>query len=403
MKKRRSSYPTPPNKCSSVKLKIKNFLKDSYDRFLIYRRRKSEIKKFEDARRKNIYEKVILSKEQKSAIDRLYLENYGEKIPYTWHRHFTAFTGNFTEKYFPELLFIPEFEHFMNLFPAYTKTMSDKNLLFLIAQSGNVEMPKSFVNSAAGILRDNNYTQITLERAVEILSNIGAAFIKPTVDSGSGQGCMCANFENGIDTVSGKEIAELIKNLGNDWVIQENIKCSNDIRRIYSCCVNTFRIITYRWKEKIYHMPIIMRIGQGNNFLDNAHAGGMFIAVDDDGTLHKTAYTEFKNEFNKHPDTGVVFNGYKIKNVDKCIAAAEHMCTLVPQLGCVNWDFTINENEEPILIEANTECGSVWLIEMAHGVGPFGENTEEILKWMRNMKNTPVSMRDAIMFGKRTK
>lgn len=288
----------------------------------------------------------------------------------------------------------------MNLFPGYSQAMSDKNLLSLIAQSGGVKMPRSFINSSAGILRDSNFTQISFEKAIELLNNIGEAFVKPTVDSCSGQGCMLVNFKNGIEAVSGKKIDELLKALGNDWIIQEHIKCSEDIKRIYSGSVNTFRIVTYRWKEKICHMPVIMRIGQGNNYLDNAHAGGMFIAVDDDGTLHETAYTEFKNEYTKHPDTGTVFKGYKIKNFDKCIAAAERMCNLVPQVASVNWDFTIDEDNEPMLIEANTEGGGIWVIEMAHGTAPFGENTEEILRWMRDMKKLPVNNRKARMFGR---
>lgn len=68
-----------------------------------YFSRRSEIKKFQDPRRVEIYSKVTLSKEQKNEIDAFYLKFYGAKIPYTWHRHFYAMTGKFDKKYFPEL------------------------------------------------------------------------------------------------------------------------------------------------------------------------------------------------------------------------------------------------------------------------------------------------------------
>ena len=83
--------------------------------YLIWRRKHNEIKKYRDGRRIEIYNKVTLSDDQMKKIDSLYLNNYGKKISYAWHRHYTAFTGKFDENYFPELLYIPEFERFMNV------------------------------------------------------------------------------------------------------------------------------------------------------------------------------------------------------------------------------------------------------------------------------------------------
>lgn len=69
-----------------------------------------EFKKVKNSKRKCLY--TELTKEQKEAIDKFYLENYGEKIPYNWHQLYTSFTGNFDEKYFPEFLYIPLLERF---------------------------------------------------------------------------------------------------------------------------------------------------------------------------------------------------------------------------------------------------------------------------------------------------
>ena len=121
--------------------KIKIGLLDEFDRADISRRRRIEIRKFQDPRRREIYESVQLSKGQEEQIDELYLANYGEKIPYTWHRHFTAFTGRFDPGYLPELLYIPEFEHYMNLDKSYTNAFSDKNLLPILAAGGGYFLP----------------------------------------------------------------------------------------------------------------------------------------------------------------------------------------------------------------------------------------------------------------------
>jgi hypothetical protein len=120
----------------------------------------------------------------------------------------------------------------------------------------------------------------------------------------------------------------------------------------------------------------------GGSFTDNASAGGIFVAVDDDGTLHKSAFTEYRKEYTVHPDTDIVFEGQKIEHLDKVIALAKRLQLAIPQVGVVNWDFTIDESGEPVLIEANmkndVQAGSIWLPQMAHGKGAFGENTASI-------------------------
>lgn len=141
------------------------------------------------------------------------------------------------------------------------------------------------------------------------------------------------------------------------------------------------------------HAPAIIRIGQGGNYLDNAHAGGIFVAVDDDGTLHETAFTEFRQKFTQHPDTGITFKGWKINGFPDVLRAAERMHEMIPQIGVVNWDFTIDENGSPTLMEGNMRYGSIWLGQMAYGKAIFGDDTAEILQWTRKMRSLKRSQR----------
>ena len=126
------------------------------------------------------------------AVDELYKINYGEKIPYTWHKNFMAHSGKFDHKYFPELLFIPEFERFMNLWPEYAKAFSDKNITPMLAEKVGIRTPKTYVSITKGMIRDSAYNVLTLDEAAERISGIGKAFVKPTVDSCSGRGCSVA-------------------------------------------------------------------------------------------------------------------------------------------------------------------------------------------------------------------
>lgn len=126
-----------------------------------------------------------------------------------------------------------------------------------------------------------------------------------------------------------------------------------------------------------------MRIGRGQSKVDNAHAGGMFIGVGDDGRLEPVAFTEFRNTFSIHPDTNIVFDGYQIHDFPKVLDAAESLHALLPEIGIYSWDFTLDKSGTPVLIEANTRKGSIWLNQKAWGKGVFGDDTEEILEFIK--------------------
>lgn len=379
--------------------KIYYLQKDLVDRYYDYSRHKCEIDKFKDSRRVSIFSKIQLTEEQKKQIDAFYIKNYGKKIPYIWHRHYTAFTGKFDVTYFPELLYIPEFEYYQcTRYSSHTKTMGDKNIIHYLASAVNVNIPKTIFSCIDGLFSSyelfgvgNLLTKIKFK---ELFNNIGEVFIKPTLNSCSGRGCMVLNVQNGIDVYTNKAAEDIIDQYGDNFIIQERLVCHDSVAKLYPHSVNTFRIITYRWKNKIYYCPIILRIGQGGKNVDNAHAGGMFIAVNDDGTLHKTAFTEFNKQYIEHPDTHIKFEGYKIPNVNKIIESALRMHGNFPQPGIYNWDFTLNKQGEAILIEANTRGGSIWLAQMAHGKGIFGDNTAEILQWLNFINKIPISKRN---------
>ena len=382
-----------------IKQKIKGTLGEISDRYYLMRARSVEIKKYHDPRREKILAQRTLSDQARKEIDAFYQKNYGKKIPYTWHQYYSAVSGKFDVKYFPELLFIPEFEKYMKPYSYYAEAFSDKNVLPYIAKAANVKVPKTVISCVFGQYRDCDNQMITAEEAENILRDRKGLFAKPSVDSCSGEGCMTLDFVGNQEEKTGKSIEDILASLGNSVVIQERVICHTSIAKIYGGSVNTFRIMTYRWKDKIKHVPVIMRIGKGGACVDNAHAGGIFIAVEDDGTLHERAITEFNEKFTEHPDTHLVFAGYQIELVKDVITAAHRMHEMIPQLGAINWDFTIDEAGNPVLIEANINGGGVWIFQMAHGCGAFGEDTDEILSWLHKVKNMSRKEREQYLFG----
>lgn len=309
------------------KKEIKQFLLGQLDNLEHINAVMGEKKKFRDKRRIEICNSTKLSQEQIDSVEKLYKNNYGKKIPLTWHKSYTAYTGRFDKYYFPEILYIPEFERYMNYNQSLANVLEDKNLLYVFAKASNVRMPRMYLSCQAGIYKDAENKVLDFEKACSLISNIGVCFAKPSIGTDSGRGCEVYCLVNGTDTKSGKTSDMILKDLGKDFTIQERLVCHESIRKIYDGSVNTFRIMTYRWKNQIIVAPIIMRIGRGGSYLDNAHAGGMFIALSDDGTLHKTAFTEFKEEFVEHPDSKLKFEGYRIPLLPNVVDAVKK-CTI---------------------------------------------------------------------------
>lgn len=345
--------------------------------------RYGERKKIHDLRRRNLINRVTLSRQQKHLIDTFYKENYGRKIAYDWHRLYQSFTGKFAVDYFPDVLFSGKLEPLLDKNP-YNDVLEDKNLLHIYGVCKNVRTPIVYASRCAGMLRNGGLEQITKIEFYDFMKNIGKVVIKPSVQSGSGRHIRFIKVKNGVDIFTGDPIEDIVEMYGNeDFVIQECVECSRDLSNIYPIAVNTFRIMTYILDGEIFACPGILRIGQKGSKLDNAHAGGMFIGIDDDGFLRDEAYTEFGIRYKEHPDTHLIYKGYKVSNYKKIIEKCKKLHAITPQLGFISWDMTLDKDEEIVLIEINTRGGSIWLSQMANGCGVFGDNTKRILKLIR--------------------
>ena len=370
----------------NTKQKIKKILSNISNRFLAYRIRRIEYKKINDKRRINIYKKTEYSKEEIAEIQDYYKLNYGKKIDLRWHRLYQTFTGNFDKRYFPEILFSTKLELLL-CDRLIARQFTDKSMVELLY--GNVlglVIPKTIVLCCSGIYYDGNRTIISKENALKLLKNCGNKIIKKTIDSDSGRGVSIIDVHSGIDQKNNVTIENLLNEFGNNFIVQDLVKNSADIRKIYPKSLNTFRVITYIVNGKVYHAPLVMRIGKSGNEVDNIHAGGLFIGVNDDGTLLDTAFTEFCERYERHPDTNIEFNKYKINGIDKMLEKAYVCHGLTPHMGMISWDFTIDDKDRIVLIEVNLNNQSIWFSQMAHGKAFFGDNTEYMLKLLKEKK-----------------
>ena len=362
---------------------MKKMLKNLYNlrsKLIMWNGEKKNIK-----RKKDLISKVSLDKNQIKAIDDIWIKNYGKKIPYEWHRLYTSYMGKFDEKYFPEIFFTTNLLYKLN--PEKRRIfLADKIIstyYFKDIKNERFKLPQNYIYNCNGYYYEENGI-IDKEKAINKIYNIGEVIIKPSVDSSSGNKVNLLNIKEGKDLISNMSINDILKEYGKNFIIQEKIKQHKDFSKINPSSVNTIRINTYICEGKVYCSPIVMRIGRDGKIVDNAHAGGIAVGLDENGILKKYAFSEMGEKFTKHPNTNIKFEGYKLPKIGEMVEFTKKYHYRVPHMGIIAWDLALDENENIVIIEINISCPGIWLPQYVNGQSFFGDNTEKMIRMLKN-------------------
>ncbi len=113
--------------------------------------------------------------------------------------------------------------------------------------------------------------------------------------------------------------------------------------------INTMRMITLN-----HHLVAsYLRIGTGENVVDNFNHGGLVVPVNiDTGIIDYLAIDKKGNKYEKHPDTNENIIWVQIPKWNKVKKFVEEVSKIIPELGYVGWDVCLSDNG-PLLIEGN--------------------------------------------------
>ena len=193
----------------------------------------------------------------------------------------------------------------------------------------------------------------TVAELEEFLKGQTCFFAKPNHGS-CGQGVEKVNVGDFKDT---EAILAYVheKNLP---ILEHAIVQHPDMARLHPSSVNSIRIVTDIVGEEVYIAYVMVKMGRGGGCCDNTGQGGMLCRVDEKtGKIRSVATDDYFNVFDKHPDTGIVFEGYQLPMVDKAIELVKQAAWEVPQIRHVGWDVAITP-EGPVIIEGNEFAGT---------------------------------------------
>lgn len=259
----------------------------------------------------------------------------------------------------------------------YINALSYKGLYPTLFEGFKQAVP--VIQCENAIITDAQRHIVTLSEAVEIIkSNSKPLIIKASTDTSGGRGV------HRIDVKDSKALDNLLRSAGKDYVVQEFVNGSHELRKLNPYSLSTMRIMTLAMNGRITIHPSMLRIGGSKNTLvDNISSGGSCVGIMSDGILasHSYAYSgELLESANGHK-----FSDFKIPNFEEIKKFAIALHTRIPMCAIAGWDISLDEFNNPILIEVNLNWPSTFP-QLCCGEPAFGDRTPEIIDYIKTVK-----------------
>lgn len=313
-------------------------------------------------------------------IDRYYNKYFNDSIDPVTHIAYSNLTGKRDVRIIPQEFYRKVVLGIFNDNPM-TDMYRDKNFYDIAIDTPNQ------VENVIKRVRGQYYTSINkmIDRSdvPKLLSQASREFIIKPSDTNNGKGIMKIYVKDNIITDGVKEISlsNLEEAYGYNFVIQKFIKQHQTMANPHPSSVNTLRMVTIRWDNKIKNLYTFTRFGHSNNVKDNAGSGGVVVGVKDNGEFMNYGIQRSKMIY-EHPTTQLKISKFgTVPSYEKAKSFVRELHENIIHHNFVAWDIAISRDGIPILIEPNFFGGS-WINQITLGRPMFGEYTEEILSFL---------------------
>lgn len=160
----------------------------------------------------------------------------------------------------------------------------------------------------------------------------------------------------GIQIIESKDVLQNKVNLldvfKDGCIVEELLKQDNDFSLIYPKSINTLRLHCFKTTPEITYLAAL-RFGQGGNFVDNGHSGGIVCVLDVETGVVINAFDNSGKNYIYHPDTLKQLVGFKVPHWEEALALGAELLNLVEGESQIALDLALI-NEQWVFIEANS-------------------------------------------------
>lgn len=298
-----------------------------------------------------------------------------------FHAYYTEKTGTYSVNYLPNDLYINYIDAFYN---DAKKAVVLENKCYFKKMFPTLKQPEIVCYRLNRFWYTADDERIDFARAECLVAAEQAVVVKQA--AGSSGGHDVTFLERGSETDL-SAFSKVVSAISDDIIVQRPIRQHPQLAALNSSSVNSLRVVSLLREDDVKVYSSVLRMGVAGMKVDNEASGGVNCGVREDGTLRSDGHTKDSGKcYQTHPTSGVRFEGYPIPSYDKVIAAVEKAHPLIPHFRLVSWDFTVDEQGDPVFIEANLNCGGLHINQINNGP-LFGDDTRQVLNEVFHSKH----------------
>lgn len=190
-----------------------------------------------------------------------------------------------------------------------------------------------------------------------------------------------SSYGIGVKKLEAKDcsLESLLSEYKDGFVLEDVIVQDPAVGCLHPESVNTLRVHTIRTRNgNIVVFHPYLRIGRGNNIIDNAAAGGILTKLDSESGVVIAAVDEFGNSYIVHPDNGMKLIGYQVPRFHEALELASQLAQVLPDNRYTGWDLALTAHGW-VVVEGNGRAQFVFQIPCREG---FREEFEKLKKVM---------------------
>lgn len=318
-----------------------------------------------------------LSEEQKKEVDAIW-SPFWFKPGYAWHELEYAARGEFSAEIVPCDVFynnfIPKLNH-IRIAPGWNDKAYGPKFF------SGLPVAETVVFCIDGYYYNSDYEQINVNEVLNTLkSTAPKLIIKPSRGPGCGFGVSM------IETCSLNEesLSDYKKKLRNNFLFQIPIRQSKQLSGLNRSSVNILRVNSLHLDNEIIILNTTIRFGIDGSCTDvgrdsNGEEVLNLLGVDKSGHImdkvfHYDGSSTPIEQYGLKPGTELI--GY-----DKVISLSIEAHKRLHHFDFVGFDITIDENHNPVLIEANLGQPGIFAYQYVHGP-LFGKYLSRVISLM---------------------
>lgn len=300
-----------------------------------------------------------------------------------WFQAYAAISGSADIDYVPEDIFYCFIEPKMN----------NRDLALAYADKNSYEryyrmksFPKVFIRNIHGLLLNDNYALIEECDVFSYLKESSKILIKPSIESSQGRNIEVFEKDySGLFRNSAGEcltLEYLTRRYKSDYLIQEYVEQHHYFAQFNRTSLNGVRIFTYRSvsSNKVEILGAILKFGRKGCVVDNQNAGGICVAIRENGCLHEFATDMSGNRYGVLPDGRRFSQAGPVHRIAQMRELAVKIARENYHFRLLGLDMCVDKNDHPVVVEVNNNYLGLNFHQMS-GKPLFGVFTDEVIDY----------------------